>query len=449
MFRFHAHCCRLTICLLALVFSGQGGSLSGAPKEQTASPEEADAELMRYFSRAEFLEWERAQDMIQEGKSTIENGRWLMNRQPSVFGRGNQEEVQSARRAGAERVAEGERQVKAGEKILADLRERARESKASIEAVSQPTDITLEIEQMELQAALNDALERLIEALEEQGRSERYLAGTFFWEAEGYLRFGQMDRKILEVLEGMETEHGVIAEDLRFTLGARNGQLIVDFPDRDRVLPSGKAALIVGELAFDSRERRALLAVRAIDPDNLLILASRLYALEMDTELKALLSGMLVVPQEESDETIEEQIPSSLEGLALFMHDSRNFIGRIKASEATDYVFVVGTNGAEQHFPTHQAVLLSVQMLKEHGLQVSDSRFASSVFLPSAENPPGLPGRASNAHWILVPESSRGEGRELLVVEASTRSLRENILVGELALADTLGEAKGLLKQTP
>lgn len=445
MSRYNTCCC--LVCLLAFIALGVG-AFANSSHAQTKSSAEEDVQLLRYFSRAEFLEWERAQDMIRDGKSMIENGRWMMNRQPSIMGGGNQEDLQAARRAGAERVAEGERLVKAGEKILDDLRAKARVSKAALDAASQPTNITLEIEKKELEAALQDAIEKVLEAMQAQDRTQLYLGGVYFWEEEGYLRFGLVDRMLRDTFVRLRGEDAVPSEeDVRFTLGAKDGKLMIDCPDREAVLPSGKSALIVGEVAFDAQERRALLGIRAIDPDNLRILASYLYSLEMTSDLKTLLAGILGIPEADVAEVTEERIPSNLEGLALFLYDSRNFVGRLKTTNPGSYVFAVQASDGDTDFQQHQAVLISVQMLKEHDLEVVDTHFIPRVLLRSTENPPLGDEQINNANWIIVHEDSLGNGRELLAVEARAGSLRENIPVGKLALADTLSEAGEVIKE--
>ena len=134
--------------------------------------------------------------------------------------------------------------------------------------------------------------EKVLSSLWDQNYKKIYLADVYSFEEPNYVAkpglTDQIRQQLVTLDKGKDTFSA--AHDWSFKLGQENGKLILSYPDRAYVQQGNtKAALILGEVLYESHDGYAAVDLRAVDLDTMHIVANQIMMLSVDPSLGKLL----------------------------------------------------------------------------------------------------------------------------------------------------------------
>lgn len=408
--------------VLAIITSLAAG-YAFAAKEESA-PSMSDREVLQYLNTAQTLEWERTKERMHAARSQIETGTRLMERPGSRLQ--NPNDIARDRADGKEMVRIGEATLADAQQTLDQLRAVALEAKGKTQTVEiTATVYPYEFESETLENALLPVAEELLFSLWNAGYGRIYLNDIYIIDTAdkqpAYEANSNLSNDLRQIIARLDGNRFTFVNnpdiDFEFKQGERQNYL--DFPEREAALRNFKCALIVAEIAFDSREESALLSLRGIDLKSGYLIASKLALLTVDDDLKALFFSEESKSETNASDQTPEQPVNSPKQLVLQLRDERSFINRL-AEASTPYVFSFEFVGDTTGFSSRAASMISKFILLENSLNVSDDDFLIMAMASAPETSEAEADQKlnTNAVWKLTPLGGSGKGRNAYDIEA-------------------------------
>lgn len=222
-------------------------SLAAKARDEAPFVTISDAQVWQMLSSDERLQWQFAKDQIDAAKAQIENGKWLLQRELSVF-----DNPEVAKRRLEDTHARGRREIELGEEkrasseaILASLRAVAADRLAADNRPTGPREESIEVAWVTAGswALLADSVD---EALQQRGVNRLYFAGLFQDSGAGTIRVDPvaLQSALRETDRGRFRLQPIAPEEISVT--SANGPLRFQFPEVDSSREYYQSAVVIG-----------------------------------------------------------------------------------------------------------------------------------------------------------------------------------------------------------
>jgi len=422
-----------------------------------ATPPISDTETLRYLSPAERTQWEEAAKQIIDGTGQVNDGKFYQSRteDPNDVVK---LDIADTHKKGDAMVKAGTALIKAGKaaedklrKIAMDKRDAAHQQAAATAAASfsAPT--------IQWPEAIQSLSEKLLGQLSDEKYTRLYFGGVYAFDEPKYASQPGLADQLRDQLRDQAKNALSSTPADHFTLGEDSGKLIIDYSARSSDAQSGvKAALIIGELLYETRNGYAAFSLRAIDLSNLHIVANQLVMLSVEPTMAKLLGlpAFRVMASRVAPASAEKAVaaattdtkaadkpvdaPALATAINVNLQDPNDVLAAFKTPA---YVFRLATSGHATTLENRFAALMvkSYFLDQQPNVAISDQDFLSMA-LPKDD---GVDATASpadvNTAWLLpnVPDLNVAS-IDLDALTAQDLNKNASVKIGKITIQRTL-----------
>jgi hypothetical protein len=444
---------------LTLVLAGCCGcTLVGQAAQAPAAPAISDADAVRYLSGDDLAAWNAAAKKIADGQSEVDDGKLF---QASVAGPNDVDKTDLAdtHKKGDDMVKAGTALIKDGKATEDKLRKIAiakRDEEHKQIAATAAADFTAAAGQWP--EAIQSMSAKLLGRLWDQQYTRIYFGGVFAFEEPAYVAKPDLSAQLRDQLRLLDTQKKTVeypsADSLK--VAQENGKLIVDYPERATNLQNGaKAALIIGEVLYETRDGYAAFSLRAVDLSNLHIVASQVMMLSVEPATAKLLGlpAFRVMARREAppapalgadgkpvDASSGGNSPPAAPPVAISVNlqDPNDTLASFKNS---NYVFRLATSGHAKTLENRFAALMVKGYFvdQQPGISISDQDFLALALPADADGDAAASAADVNTAWVL-PNVSDLNVPSIEIAPLVARDLQNNaqVNIGKLTIERTL-----------
>jgi hypothetical protein len=398
------------LATLAVLCASASTTLAATPATAAASgtaakaPIIADKDAPRFLNPTQQDQWSRDLQQIADANAKIASGKRLvaLKEDPAAA---IKVDVTAQHTKGAADVKEGQAMIKLASADMDKLRVIAAAKRDAVKNGAAATDAAvLAVATAQWPDVANSMCEKLMSSLWDQGYKHIYFADMYAFEEPAYVTKPDLSEQVRQQFVKLDKGKNTFTaqHDWSFKLATDNGKLYISYPDRAYLQQGNtKAAVIVGEVLYESHDGYAAVDLRAVDLANMHIVANQIMMLSVDPSLgKQLGLAIFKAMSKRIPPTPESKGADPVTAVSVNLQDPNDLMSGAK--KAT-YAFGVGTLGHADTLENRFAILLTKSYFRnqQSDLSLSDQDFLVKAF--PAEKPGDLAAPAADvgAQWML------------------------------------------------
>ena len=413
---------------------------NGAPAAASGTakvPAIADKDVPRYLNSVQRTQWDADVQQVSDANAEITTGKRLLaiKADPSAA---IKVDVDAEHKKGTTQVKEGQAKIKLANADMDKLRVVAVAKRDAVKSDAAATSAaTLNVTLAQWPDVYASMCEKLYGALTDQNYKRVYLTDVYAFEEPIYVAKPGLTDQIREQFLKLDKGKNMLSgsHDWAFKLGQENGKLILSYPDRAYVQQGNtKAALIVGEVLYESHDGYAAVDLRAVDLGTMRIVANQITMLSVEPSLGKQLGlasyksmSKRIVP------TAESKAADPVVAISVNLQDPNDIFSSAKKAS---YSFRVGTLGHVDTLENRFGLLLLKSYLRDQqsDLNLSDQDFLSMIFSP--EKPGDLSASPADvgAEWLLPDIADLSPSIELNALKLHVLGGNSNRDVGKITV---------------
>jgi hypothetical protein len=401
---------------LAILSGGAFVGPTASAATATKPPIISDRDAVHFLTPAQLDQWNTDVQQISDGNEQITEGKRLTSAKSDPLA-AIKVDVTAEHQKGTAEIKEGQATVKLATIDQDKLRVIAAAKRDAIKSGAAATDAAmLTVVTAQWPDVFASMTEKVLSSLWDQNYKKIYLADVYSFEEPNYVAkpglTDQIRQQLVTLDKGKDTFSA--AHDWSFKLGQENGKLILSYPDRAYVQQGNtKAAVILGEVLYESHDGYAAVDLRAVDLDTMNIVANQIMMLSVDPSLGKLLGlASYKAMSQRLLPTADSKLTGPVTAVTVNLQDPNDVFA--EAKKAT-YAFRVGTLGHHDTLENRIGILLLKSYLRDQqaDLNTSDQDFLSMVLAP--QNPGDLSASPANVggEWQIPDISDLGPSMEL------------------------------------
>lgn len=279
--------------------------------------------------------------------------------------------------------------------------------------------------------------DKVLGSLADQNYKQIYLAGVYAFEEPAYVAKPDLTAQVRQ--EILKFDKNKSFKDSTFTLGQDDGKLIISYPDRAFVQAGNtKAALIVGEVLYESHNGYAAVDLRAVDLSNMHIVANQIMMLSVDPSLgKALGLAIYKNMSKRIAPTPDSTDVQPAKTITVHLDDPNNVIADAKK---VSFAFRVGTQGHPDTLENRFAILMLKSYFRDQqgDLGLSDQDFLSMVLPPDKPGDLAASPADVGGEWLVPDVADFDANMELPPLKLHILDNNSNHEVGKISITRDL-----------
>jgi hypothetical protein len=458
MIRYFSKFMLASLCGLTLPALPVLAQSAAAPAKAPAAPVLTDAEVPRYLTFAQHIQWDAAQKQVTDGQSMIDNGNWLLGRTQAKDDTVDSG-IKEAHAAGQTQVTDGTAMLAQGQQALDALRQIAQKASVVAQAVAAAGKLQLVLPVAQWPDVYQRMSGDLMKSLWAAGYTQIYLDDVYSFEKTQYVSKPALTEQVREALVLADGNRSTLVPQAAASIKVTHlgDNLVIDFPDRSSTTQS-QSAVVVGEM-IETANGYAYFSLRAVDLASGKILHNELALLSVEPTLgKAL--GLVayqvpaervvpaatpVVPAGPATPAVNPLVPAApapavadTGSATITLLDNNGILATFKAAPHP-YTFRADSDGTNNTLENRLALLFLKSLLTEKSsLTVTDYDFLAEA-LP-ADNPADrLASPAGvNASWTLTNAHDLNSPTTVLMLKARNLASSNEVSVGKFVIATAL-----------
>jgi len=410
------------LATLAILCGTAATTLAATPATAAASgtaakvPIIADKDALRFLTPAQQDQWNHDVLQISDANAKIASGKRLqaIKEDPAAA---IKVDVNAQHTKGAADVKEGQAMIKLANVEMDKLRVIAAAKRDAVNHGAAATDAAvLSVATAQWPDVAATMCEKLMSALWDQGYKHIYFADVYAFQEPAYVTKPDLAEQVRQQMAKLDKGKNTFTaqHDWSFKLATDNGKLFVSFPDRAYLQQGNtKAAVILGEVIYESHDGYAAVDLRAVDLASMHIVANQIMMLSVEPSLgKQLGLAIFKSMSKRIPPTPETKGAEPVTALSVKLQDPNDLMSGAKKAS---YAFAFGSLGHADTLENRFGILLAKSYFRDQqkDINISDQDFLVQVLPPEKPGDLAAPATDVGAQWMLPNIADLGPSMEL------------------------------------
>ncbi|HTB63367.1 MAG TPA: hypothetical protein VK737_07230 [Opitutales bacterium] len=264
-------------------------SASGTAK----GPNISDKDALKYLDAANQKFYNQDLSLLADGNQKITEGKKKAAMKPDPNNPMGNADIATKNQEGQAEIKEGNAEVKQANTDLVKLRQLAVDNMAKAKANAALTSAAnLIVTSSQWPDVIADMTGKVLSSLADQKYQEVYLDNVYVYSGTDYTPNAALTKQVQAQLLKADKTSNILKgnHDWSFKIGQDKSKLIISFPERTRIMGDNvKAAIVLGEVLYETHSGYAAVSLRAVDATNMHILANQVMILSVEPTMAKLM----------------------------------------------------------------------------------------------------------------------------------------------------------------